>query len=158
LLYIGGDVKWVSGFEERSHGKNYIEETAGAIIGFRNGGMAFVEGGGRRKYFNFELDIQGEAGRIIIGNAANEYYITAPSPRYSGFTELEKRDPPFGYSKDPSKNLFLNAAGDLVDSIKNERAPLSSGEDGLMALKIIEATYRSAQSGGKRILFPLRNR
>lgn len=154
LLYIGGDIKWVSGFEDRPHGKNYIEETAGAVLAFRSGAMAFVEGGGSRKYFNFELDIQGTTGRIIIGNATNEYYSTAPSPRYSGFTELENQAPPFGYAKEPSRNMFAVAAGDLVDSIENGRSPLSSGEDGLMALKIIEATYRSAQSGGKRIFIP----
>ncbi|MBI5186781.1 MAG: Gfo/Idh/MocA family oxidoreductase [Nitrospinae bacterium] len=154
LLYFGGDIKWVSGFEDRPHGKNYIEETAGAVLAFRNGAMAFVEGGGGRKYFSFELDIQGTTGRIIIGNATNEYYTIAPSPRYSGFTELEKRVPPFGYTKEPSRNMFAAGARDLVDSIENGRTPLSNGEDGLMALKIIEATYRSARSGGKRIFIP----
>ncbi len=157
LHYYAGDLKWISGFEDRPHGKKHIEKTAGAVLAFRNGAMAFVEGGGDRKYFNFELDIQGTNGRIIIGNSANEYFITKPSPRFSGFAELKKKPPPFKNSKDPSKNLFVNAARDLVESIEKKREPVSSGEDGLKVLKAIEATYKSAQACGRRINIPPAN-
>ena len=42
--------------------KKYVEETACGMIGFKNGAIGFIEGGGARKYFNFELDIQDQRG------------------------------------------------------------------------------------------------
>jgi len=151
LLFLAGDPAWVSGFDDRPHGKEYLEETAGAVIAFENGIMAFVEGGGQRKYFNFEVDIQGTKGRLIMGNSVNDLYMAHASPRFQGFQELRRRPSPF--EAIPARNLFVNAARDLVESIEKDRAPISSGYDGLRALKIIEATYRSARKGGKRIFF-----
>ena len=45
LLFFGGPVAWVSGHETRPGGEKYIEETASAILGFKNGAIGFIEGG-----------------------------------------------------------------------------------------------------------------
>jgi len=39
----------------------------------------------------------------------------------------------------------------VVQCIQKGKDSLSSGRDGLEALKIIDAVYRSAQQGGKRL-------
>ena len=148
MLFFAGTPDWVSGFEVRSNGKKYIEETATAIVRFKNGTIGFIEGGGARKYFNFELDIQGSEGRILIGNSGRELYLTKKSGRFTGFQELEKV--PFPKIKN-YESPFVGGARDLVRCLKKTISSSSSGIDGLLALQIITSIYKSAQSGGKRI-------
>ncbi len=148
MLFFAGSPDWVSGFEVRSNGKKYIEETAAAMVRFKNGTIGFIEGGGARKYFNFELDIQGSEGRILIGNSGRELYITKKSGRFTGFQELEKI--PFPEVKN-YESPFVGGARDLVRCLRKKTPSVSSGMDGLQALQVIASIYKSAQSGGKRI-------
>lgn len=148
LLYLGGPVDWVSGYEARPYGKKHIEETACAMMSFRNGAMGFIEGGGARKYFNFELDIQGSEGRLLIGNAHRKLYLTKESKRFTGFHELE--EVPFPDTPD-YKTPFVGGARDMIRCIRSGAQSLSSGRDGLNALEVIMAIYKSAGLQGKRI-------
>lgn len=148
LLFLGGPIDWVSGHESRPNGKRYIEETANAMLRFRNGALGFIEGGGARKYFNFELDIQGSRGRIYIGNGGRELFLTRKSKRFTGFQELERA--PFPQPKQ-YESPFVGGARDMVRCLNTRADSHSSGIDGLKALEVILSTYRSAQLNGKRI-------
>ena len=149
LLFFAGPVAWVSGHETRPGGKKYIEETASAMLGFKNGAIGFIEGGGARKYFNFELDIQGTEGRLLIGNSGRELYITKKSQRFTGFQELEKV--PFPEPK-KCESPFIGGAREMIRTLRTSKAGVSTGKDGLRALEIISAVYQSAQQKGKRVL------
>lgn len=148
LVFFGGPVSWVSGHENRPHGKQHIEETAAAMLQFKNGALGFIEGGGGRRYFNFELDIQGTEGRLLIGNAGRELFVTKKSRRFTGFQELEQVAFPEPKNRE---SPFTGAARDLVSCILKRKPSASSGEDGLMALKIINAIYDSAQKNGTKV-------
>jgi predicted dehydrogenase len=149
LLFFGGPVSWVSGHENRAGGKRFIEETASAMLGFHNGAIGFIEGGGARKYFNFELDIQGTEGRLLIGNSGRELYVTQKSSRFTGFQELEKIPFP-----EPRKyeSPFIGGAREILKIIRTGKTGISTGIDGLRALEIITAVYQSAQQKGKRVI------
>ena len=118
------------------------------MIGFKNGATGFIEGGGKRKYFNFELDIQGTDGRLLIGNSGKKLYVTRRSKRFKGFQELEEI--PFPEPKH-YETPFIAGARDIIKSIQNEKPDYSSGKDALKALEIIYTIYRSAQQNGKRL-------
>ncbi len=148
LLFFGGPIDWVSGHEVRPHGKKFIEETASAMIRFKSGALGFIEGGGARNYFNFELDIQGSKGRILIGNAGRELYITRKSDRFTGFQELKRA--PFPEPR-RLESPFTRGAKDMVRSVRTGQQSVSSGRDGLKALEVILSIYKSAQLNGKRI-------
>jgi predicted dehydrogenase len=148
LLFFGGPIDWVSGHEDRPHGKKFIEETASAMIRFKSGALGFIEGGGARNYFNFELDIQGSKGRILIGNSGRELYITRKSGRFTGFQELKQAKFPKPRCLD---SPFTGGARDMVRSVRTGQASVSSGQDGLKALEVILSIYKSAQMNGKRI-------
>lgn len=148
LLYFGGPVAWVSGHETRPFGKRHVEETACALLQFKSGAMGFIEGGGARRYFNFELDIQGSEGRLLIGNAGRALYLTRKSRRFTGFQELAPA--PFPEPK-RFESPFTGAARDLLACVRHGRPSASSGEDGLRALQLIFAVYASAQNRGKRV-------
>ena len=148
LLFFAGPAEWVSGHDIRPHGKKHIEETAYGIIGFKSGAMGFIEGGGARKYFNFELDIQGSEGRLLIGNHGRELYLTKKSKRFSGFQELEQVNFP-----EPKQitSPFESSARETLKCLRKNIASISSGNDGLKALELIFTVYRSAQLKGKQL-------
>ena len=148
LLYFGGSVEWVSGYDVRPFGKKYIEGTACGMIGFKSGAIGFIEGGGARKYFNFELDIQGSEGRLLIGNNAHKLYLAKKSKRFTGFQELQQVCFP-----EPKKvtSPFEGGARETLKCLRTGKDGISSGTDGLKALELIFAIYRSAQLQGKRI-------
>ena len=152
MRFFAGEAEWVIGHEERKNGKRFIEETALGMVHFKKGAHAAIEGGGIRSYFNFELDIQGSRGRILIGNGCREFYKSRPSKRFSGFIELERLEFPR-----PKKlsNPYVSGIQDLIDAIEEKKKSSSSGDDGKRALEIILAIYRSAEKGGKKIKLPL---
>jgi len=152
LRFFAGDPEWVSGYEERSFGVEYIEHTVFGLIRFLKGTKAFIEGGGCRNYFNFELDLQGTEGRIIIGNGTKELYITQKSKKFSDFNELERVELS---EPDQNANSFIGGVKDLIRCIETGCKSNSSGEDGKKALEIIFALYQSAKNDGKRISIPL---
>jgi predicted dehydrogenase len=118
------------------------------MIRFKSGALGFIEGGGVRNYFNFELDIQGSKGRILIGNSGRELYITRKSGRFTGFQELKQAEFP-----EPRRLIspFIGGARDMVRSVRTGQQSISSGQDGLKALEVIMSIYKSAQLNGKRI-------
>ncbi len=152
LRFFAGEPEWVSAYEERPNGAEYIENTVFGIIWFLKGTRAFIEGGGCRNYFNFELDLQGTEGRIIIGNGSKKLYINKNSKRFSGFKELKKIKLP---EPDEDISPFTNGVLDLINCIESGCESSSSGEDGKKALEMILALYKSAKNEGKRISMPL---
>ncbi len=152
LRFFAGEPAWVSAYEDRPNGAEYVENTVFGLVGFLKGTKAFLEGGGSRNYFNFELDLQGTEGRIIIGNGIKELYVTNKSKRFSGFKELERLE-----LTAPGNNAspFISGVKDLIRCIETGCESNSSGEDGKKALEIIYAMYKSAKDEGKRVSIPL---
>lgn len=152
LRFFLGEADWVIGDEERSHGNRNIETTAVGMIRFKNGSTAYIEGGGERGYFNFELDIQGTEGRIRIGNYLSELWITRDSPHFTGFKELQQVEFP---KPEMDMNPFYGGVDDLVTCMETGRTSVSSGEEGRDALEMILAIYESARKGSKKIQLPI---
>ena len=146
--YLAGPPAWVEGFVHRSH-----REAMTAVMRLKGGASVFIETGGLREYFNFELDIQGTEGRILIGNTHFSLYRKRKSLHYSKFTELGRvRLPRFRRN-----NYFRQEVGEIVRWLDGgRRAVDSTGEDGLAALEVIEAVFRSSRADGKRIFLPRR--
>ncbi|MDH5543675.1 MAG: Gfo/Idh/MocA family oxidoreductase [Nitrospinota bacterium] len=155
VLYFGGAADYVVGFDERDFGRKYIESTAVGFIKLKNGVNVLFEGGGRRKYFKFDLDMQFERGRILIGNSGIHLFGSKKSRHYTGFFELE----PIPY-KEPKnrKNAFVVAVDEIVRSIKNGHVPRSNGEEGKNSLELILSIYKSASKGGKKVKIGGKNR
>ncbi|MBK8394280.1 MAG: Gfo/Idh/MocA family oxidoreductase [Leptospiraceae bacterium] len=83
-----------------------IEEQAIAVLEYPKNVFVFLEAGGKRNYFQFEIDIQTENGRFILSNDGHKFYKTNPSKLYKGFKSLQ----PLPLPKIPisSKNPWLN--------------------------------------------------
>lgn len=137
MRYLCGKVVEVKGETERHDSELKVEDTARAVMRFENGAVAYIECGGRRKYFDFELDIQGTLGRIIIGNAVMRYFGVGPSQRYENFTEFTERQ--FPMLDEPQYFPFI--VDELMSAHRTGRRSISSGEDGRDALRAVLAIY-----------------
>jgi predicted dehydrogenase len=148
ILYFGGPADWVMGFDKRPFGKKNIETTAGGVVRLASDVTVFVEGGGERGYFKFDLDLQFERGRILIGNSGVHLFAAGKSRHYTGFRELHPA--PFPAPK-RRVNSLVGGVGELVRAIRTGKEPVSNGRDARDALKLIMAVYESAAAGGKKI-------
>lgn len=154
LDFFAGEPEWVFGHVERRNKNISVEDMASGYIYFKNGVHATVEGGGLRNYFNFELDIQGSLGRILIGNEALGMWIADVSPRYVGFRELK----PVSFPKpEKNRNIFVAGVQDIISCIKEDKESISNGEAGRRALELVMAVYESARLGGVKVELPLEN-
>ncbi|MCP5049813.1 MAG: Gfo/Idh/MocA family oxidoreductase [bacterium] len=153
VRYFCGDILSINGSVKREDPAIGVETTATALLTTQNGVNVFLEAGGMRNYFNFELDLQFENGRIKIGNGIREFHTTQTSKRYTGFRDLVKKDfPPFKRDSDP----FTGAILEVIRAIENDREPFSSGNDGFKAMEIIFGIYYSAYLKGKTVTLPLK--
>lgn len=155
VLYYGGPAAWVMGFDKRPNGKRNIETAAGGIIMLQSGVTVFLEGGGERNYFKFDLDMQFENGRIVIGNGGIHIFKNFASRHYTGFHELA----PVQFNNPRKReNSFTGCVRELVRAIESGREPVSSGKEARDALELILAIYRSADNGGEKVYFPGRKK
>lgn len=159
MRYFGGGVAWVSG---EIH-PDAVEDVPGsAMLLFQIGAVGFVD---LDSGLGFGIELQGEAGRILI-DAAEEgltiWQYQAPTSRpadrawYQGgpCTERTARQ----ISGEGAKGTLISAVEELIASIEGDRDGRSSGQDGRAALELALAVYQSHARGGERIALPLQDR
>ncbi len=99
-----------------------------------DGRILYMDFSGNRKYFGFEIEIEGSLGRIIIGNGYLKAYFTRPSGLYSNFMSLS-RDKSI---KRPRKTgYFSGMISNAVNFLDGKAKLLSPIEDGVKVLKDI---------------------
>ena len=152
LHYFAGEAESVIGIADRPYGEGYVESSAVGAINFKSGVKGMVMGGGERDYFHFELDIQTDKARVLLGNHIAELYLSKPSKRFTGFKELVQVPfPDVGARINP----FEGGVADLINEMETGEPSVSGGKDGYMALETIMALYRSAGKGGEPVRLPL---
>ncbi|WP_142412984.1 Gfo/Idh/MocA family protein [Hathewaya massiliensis] len=132
------------------------EDFGAIIIRFKNGAIGIIEGSACVYPKNLEetLSIFGESGTVCIGGLAVNKIETW---RFKDETEGEEAsilaaqegdpDTVYGFGHNP---LFK----DMIDSIKENKEPLVSGEEGKKGMAIILAAYKSRLTG-EPVKFPL---
>ncbi|MCB1157412.1 MAG: Gfo/Idh/MocA family oxidoreductase [Leptospiraceae bacterium] len=124
------------------HGENvFPEDQALAILQYPDNVHVFLEAGGYRSYFQFELDIQTRKGRIILSNDGHKIFRSAPSTLYTGMSSLKEEALPSieeGY-QNPWINLYREIYEVCKGKSKEISGPLS---DNIEIFKIIESIYK----------------
>ncbi len=152
IRFFTGDIATINGHVTREDPTMGVETSASALLHSQNGVTVFLEAGGMRNYFNFELDLHFQNGRIKVGNGIREYYVVANSSRYTGFNDLVRQEfPPLTTHSDP----FTGAIREVIRAINSDDEPESSGLDAYKAMEIIFAIYHSASLKGKTVTLPL---
>ena len=153
IRYILGDVITVQGEFSRFTRNSGFEDTASAWLQSSSGINIFLEAGGGRKYFQFELEIWGTEGKILIGNGYNRLFLKKKSVLYSGFNDISEVKFPLIKNKNCFTELYKYAS----QILNGKNPPAISGiDDGYKALEIIHAIYYSSHLGRKIIALPLK--
>ena len=140
---LTGEAAWVEAWNRL--GDSETDPTLDVRLGLSGGAVATLAGCRAEAYSVFEMDIVGTRGRFRLTDSCHrvELFVAGPSPRYSGYRELQEMTQDFGHRRD----LLLHAVEDLVESLRAGRSPACGGEDGLAAARIAEACLRSAACG-----------
>ncbi len=141
LRYFFGDIHNVRGRFTRDNRMGGFEDRAVAWLRTGNNVDIFLEAGGKKDFFHFELQVYGTGGKIVIGNGYQHLYTTRKSRYYTGFKDLAE----VPFPEYPEENCFTRLYRDAYAVLNGENVPiLSTGEDGRRALEIIHSIYLSS--------------
>ncbi len=115
-----------------------VEKRAYGTLYFKNFPV-FLDSGGERKYFHFELDINLEQGRIRIGNGVLDITQAQDSPYYEGFKSLL---PTNTFEFETKQNMFINLGQAICDFLEKGEIPHSSLKDALKVMELSHAIYK----------------
>ncbi|MFH0974899.1 MAG: Gfo/Idh/MocA family oxidoreductase [Spirochaetota bacterium] len=152
IRYFFGDILWVRGEMQKKKPSGF-ENRAAAWLRSKTGVDIFLEAGGSRKYFVFELQISGTEGKIVIGNGYENLYLNNKSKYYTGFRDLTEKPFPHIKGMNYFKQEYLEANNLLSDKKINIS---SSGYDGYKALETIHAIYLSSHLKSNKIDLPIK--
>src|SRR5262245_9986749 len=150
LQYFIGPVTSVFGFAEKKlHPYIEAEDTAVAVVKFRNGALGVIEGATSvSPGFSRRVEIHGEKGSVILdGNDITAWNLTDTGEEEEALSRLKERD----LSNGASDPMALDISGhrrqmeDLIAAIRQDRPPMIDGAEGLKALELVLAIYRSAR-------------
>ncbi|MCX5666809.1 MAG: Gfo/Idh/MocA family oxidoreductase, partial [Candidatus Omnitrophica bacterium] len=150
LRFFFGDAEWIEAFFSKNESGKVEDPNLDGVLKFKNGLFSTFQACDVKKYLLFELNCLLEGGRIILKDSgfSLEVYKTGESKYFSGYRQLCKTKKLFNtkYKRD----FLANAVTHLLDCINKKKESVSSGKDGLAALKIIEGALFSADHDGKR--------
>ncbi|EKQ99101.1 Gfo/Idh/MocA family oxidoreductase [Leptospira borgpetersenii serovar Ballum] len=128
----------------RSYPNSPVEEQALALMTYPKGETVFLEAGGMRNYFQFELDIQTENARFLVGNDEVRFWKSKPSRKYKGFKSLT----PVSISEKSSagSNPFLNLYDSLFRHLSGKSSRVTGDmEENLQILTLLDTIRRRAE-------------
>ncbi|MBN1696514.1 MAG: Gfo/Idh/MocA family oxidoreductase [Spirochaetales bacterium] len=125
-----------------------VEDTAAAIIKFRNGALGIIEATTATRPLDLEgsISILGEKGTVVIGGFAVNKMITW---EFEDQSEEEKKKVLTDYAENPP-NVYgfghKRYLENVIDCIINNRRALVDGIEGRKSLELINAIYESAET------------
>lgn len=152
LRFLFGEVDWIESFFSKNNSHKNNDPNLDGIMRFKSGVFATFQACDVKKYLVFELNCLLDKGRFVLRNSgfSADFYRVKESSYFSGYKGLVKvkSHVNMGYKRNP----MVKAVEHLVRCIKEDKRPISSGEDGLAALQLIDASICSAKKEGRRII------
>lgn len=152
---MGDEVESVYGVtSQQFHTYLETEDIGMAVVKFRNGAVATIEGTVNVYPQNLEetLYLFGEKGTVKIGGKSTNNIDVWE------FADEKENDKSNKYLKEVTSNVYGNGHtslfADIIDAINNDRKPYVDAYAGRRALEMVLAIYKS-QKTGEVIQFPL---
>jgi predicted dehydrogenase len=140
-----GEVESVSGQVATIEKNAPVDDNAAMVVKFRSGALGIIEASWTSRPALSATEIYGSEGRLMTGYPRLDIAVLktdgSPVPGYER-DEIMKRFDPRDWLA-PSREL----ARTFVAAIEDGAAGSPSGEDGLRAIEVVEACYRSSQTG-----------
>lgn len=151
LCMYCGKPEWLFAHLERHVERRNDREDLFVLVNFPGGVRGKIIYGGYTDYRYEGFVWEGTKGRIEARAAKGwqpEMRIWTSEGGVNGFRDGE---PLPSVDDDP----WATAIQELVDAVRENREPLSNGQDGRLALELTMATYESRRQGTARIQLPL---
>ena len=149
LQHLVGRPRSVFGFAKNLlHASIEAEDTSVAVIEFQGGALGVIQGATTlRPGFPRRLEIFGEKGSLLLeGDAIARWDVPGTSGGTRGQTVAGSGgSDPFSASMESEVANHRRQFRDFMAAIREDRPPLVDGEEGLKALEIVLAIYRSAR-------------
>ena len=153
---MGGEIDEVYGkTKQQFHHYLEAEDLGMAVVGFKNGAVATIEGTTNVYPKNLEetLYLFGETGTVKIGGTSTN------NIDVWDFADETEADAENKGLKEATSNVYGNGHtslfADVIDAVKNNRQPYVDAKAGRDALELVLAIYKSAAEG-KPVKLPLK--
>ena len=165
LYYLVGEVESVCAFAGlKAHERIEVEDTAVAILRFKNGALGVIEGSTAafsNKGHGAEVHVCGSEGSIFMKDKSITVWdFKTPLPGDAAVLETYGDKGAAGVgAADPKAINFVdhkNVFEDAAKAIREGREPAINGEQSRKSVEIILAIYDSALAGGKPVTLPLK--
>ena len=152
LLYLMGDPAEVSSYTATlAHERIEVEDTAAAILRFKNGALGMIEGttaaypGSQKR-----IEICGSKGQAVLEeDSITKWEFTEEQPEDAGIRARFAASVPTSGASDP-KNIsqigHIREYTDFAAAILNGTDPLITGEEALRSVHLIRSIYKSAET------------
>jgi predicted dehydrogenase len=123
---------------------------ADGFLFFASGARAAIQSYDSNDYSIFDYDFYGRSGRILLTHFGFDVEVTGVKPcsAFIGHRELDVRHPEISGG---IRSFTAPMVQHVVDCLDGKDTPVGTGEDGLAALKILNALKASAEQEGKRV-------
>jgi predicted dehydrogenase len=148
LQYLMGPADSVFGFAQKLlHPSIEAEDTAVAVVKFGSGALGVIQGAtSLRPGFPRRLELHGDGGSVLLeGDEIGRWDVpgTIGEKKRRAAVRAQGSDPISASGKSEVVN-HRRQFEDFIAAIREGRPPLVDGEEGLKALEIVLAVYRSA--------------
>lgn len=149
LRFFFGDVQWIQAFDSHNPSHNPKDPNLDGTLKFQRGFMGSFQAFDHQQYLLFEMDIFMTKGRLILKQSGFNATISVVGdhPIFSGYKDLVQDKLPF--EVDYQRSFMVNAVKEILNCVNNQRQSVSSGNDGLRAMELIELSLKSAAHQGR---------
>ncbi len=161
LQWMMGSVESVFAYSETLLRNIEVEDTAVALLRFKNGALGVIEGT-TSVYpgLDARIEIHGEKGSVILEGKKVKFWEFMDQVEEDEKMRMIGQEDTSSGAKDPTKFMTSESHRlqilDMVKAIRNDSQPLVDGIEGRKAVEIILAVYESAKKGGV-VKLPLGN-
>ena len=148
LRFFLGEIDWVLGIENKNTKNPNLKNDINidATLHFKNGTIAAIQSLPPNYGFS-EFYFYGERGGLFFRNLGYEieYRRLVKNKYYKGYYQMDSKSKFYG----KIRSFMISMVDHVVKCLDKKERPISTGEDGLAALKIIFALKESAKNNGK---------
>jgi predicted dehydrogenase len=148
LMMFLGDVAWVIGSFNKETLDDSVDSNVDGLIFFKSGALLSLHSLSKN-YGVFDFEIFGEKGSLIVrsfGASRIEFRKKINNKIYRGYFDLSRPK-----REGKIRSALVGTIQYLVSYLESRVPAISTGEDGLVVLRVLEALKKSASSNGKKL-------
>jgi UDP-N-acetyl-2-amino-2-deoxyglucuronate dehydrogenase len=163
LVWLMGPVKEVCAqTAQLAHERIEVEDVVVATLRFANGALGVIEAS-TATYPGYlkRIEISGSEGTAVLEEEDLKTWDFAKPAKEDKaiLADMQKSKSTGGGASDPTAighHGHTKQFADMLEAIRKKRAPAIDGHEGRRSIEVIQAIYKSAETGGKVVKLPLR--